>query len=93
MESATAGTLLQKCTFSVVKALYAVFLLHAHKGVYSSAELARVLELRQATSWAFAQKVLAALQRRRQDPHYDEAEPWTHVLLEPIPESELTSTE
>ncbi|UOQ98596.1 hypothetical protein MUN81_03680 [Hymenobacter sp. 5317J-9] len=89
VESATAGTLLQKCKFSIVKALYAVFLLHAHKGNYSPSELARVLELRQATSWAFAQKVLAALQRRRQAPDYEDGEPWTHVLLDANGEAEL----
>jgi len=82
VESATTGTLLQKCKFPIVKALYAVFLLHAHRGRYAPAELARVLELRPATSWAFAQKVLAALHRRSQAPDYDEAEPWTHVLLD-----------
>ena len=93
VESATAGTLLQKCKFSVVKALYAVFLLHAHRGSYAPAVLARVLELRQATSWAFAQKVLAALQRRRQAPDYDEAEPWSHVLLEAVQDPELVGDE
>jgi hypothetical protein len=93
VESATAGTLLQKCKFSIVKALYAVFLLHAHRGNYSSSELARVLELRQATSWAFAQKVLAALQRRRQAPDYEEGEPWTHVLLDATAEAELVEVE
>ena len=93
VESATAGTLLQKCKFSIVKALYAVFLLHAHKGNYSSSELARVLELRQATSWAFGQKVLAALQRRRQAPDFEEGEPWTHVLLDAATEAELVENE
>jgi hypothetical protein len=93
VESATAGTLLQKCKFSIVKALYAVFLLHAHKGSYSVSELARVLELRQATSWAFAQKVLAALQRRRQSPHYQEGEPWTFVLLDAVAELEEAESE
>lgn len=88
VESATAGTLLQKCKFSIVKALYAVFLLHAHKGNYSVSELARVLELRQATSWAFAQKVLAALQRRRQAVNYQDGEPWTFVLLDAVAELE-----
>jgi len=82
VESATTGTLLQKCKFPIVKALYAVFLLHAHRGRYAPAELARVLELRPATSWAFAQKVLAALERRRQAPDYDENESWTHVLFD-----------
>ncbi|GAA4496421.1 hypothetical protein GCM10023172_09670 [Hymenobacter ginsengisoli] len=82
VESATTGTLLQKCKFPIVKALYAVFLLHAHRGRYAPAELARVLELRPATSWAFAQKVLAALERRRQAPDYEEGESWTHVLFD-----------
>ena len=82
VESATTGTLLQKCKFPIVKALYAVFLLHAHRGRYAPAELARVLELRPATSWAFAQKVLGALQRRAQASDYEEGEAWTHVLLD-----------
>jgi hypothetical protein len=82
VESATTGTLLQKCKFPIVKALYAVFLLHAHRGRYAPAELARVLELRPATSWAFAQKVLAALERRRQAPDYEAGEAWTFVLLD-----------
>ncbi len=93
VESATAGTLLQKCKFAIVKALYAVFLLHAHRGNYSSSELARVLELRQATSWAFAQKVLAALQRRRLAPDYEEGESWAHVLLDATAEAELVEDE
>ena len=82
VESATTGTLLQKCKFPIVKALYAVFLLHAHRGRYAPAELARVLELRPATSWAFAQKVLAALHQRTQAPDYEEGEAWTHVLFD-----------
>ena len=43
--------------------------------VNEPAELARVLELRPATSWAFAQKVLAALQRRALAPDHEEGEP------------------
>ena len=93
VESATTGTLLQKCKFSIVKALYAVFLLHAHRGSYPPAELARVLELRPATSWAFAQKVLAALQRRRQAPDCEEGEPWTHVLLDATTDIETPELE
>ena len=93
VESATTGTLLQKCKFSIVKALYAVFLLHAHRGSYPPAELARVLELRPATSWTFAQKVLAALQRRRQAADYEAGEPWTHVLLDATADAETPELE
>jgi hypothetical protein len=67
-------------------------LLHAHRGNYAPAELARVLDLRPATSWAFAQKVLAALQRRRQAPDYEENEPWNHVLLEVETEVEVVES-
>lgn len=89
VESATTGTLLQKCKFALDKALYAVFLLHTHRGSYAPAELARVLDLRPATCWAFAQKVLAALQRRRLAPGYDEGEAWTHVLLDETADADL----
>ena len=89
VESATTGTLLQKCKFPIVKALYAVFLLHAHRGRYAPAELARVLELRPATSWAFAQKVLAALERRRQAADYEASEAWTFVLLDDAASADL----
>ncbi|WP_303312741.1 7TM diverse intracellular signaling domain-containing protein [Hymenobacter sp. BT730] len=82
VESATAYTLFQKCKFSIVKALYAVFLIHTHKGNYSSQELSRVLDLRQATCWSFQQKVLEAMQRRRQAPEFHQHEGWTHVLLD-----------
>ena len=92
VESATTGTLLQKCKFAAEKALYAVFLLHTHRGHYAPTELARVLDLRPATSWAFAQKVLAALQRRRQAPDYEEHEPWNYVLLEVEAEVEAAET-
>jgi hypothetical protein len=91
VESATTGTLLQKCKFPIVKALYAVFLLHAHRGRYAPAELARVLELRPATSWAFAQKVLAALERRRQASDYEEGESWTHVLFDDTVNADVES--
>ncbi|TGE16137.1 7TM diverse intracellular signaling domain-containing protein [Hymenobacter elongatus] len=82
VESATAYTMLQKCKFSIVKALYAVFLIYTHKGNYSSQELSRVLELRQGTCWSFSQKVTEAMRRRRHAADYDENEGWTHVLLD-----------
>ena len=82
VESATAYTLLQKCKFSIVKAFYAVFLLHTHGGNYSSQELSRVLALRQGTCWSFSQKVVEAIRRREQLPDYGENESWTSVLLD-----------
>ena len=89
VESATAYTLLQKCKFSIIKALYATFLIYTHQGSYSSQELSRVLDLRQGTCWNFSQKVLEAMRRRRLAPDYDENEGWTHILLDDA----LTETE
>ncbi|QDA61265.1 7TM diverse intracellular signaling domain-containing protein [Hymenobacter jejuensis] len=82
VESATANTILQKCKFSIIKAFYAVFLIYAHKGSYSSQELSRVLELRQGTCWNFSQKVVEAIRRRRAAPDFDENEDWTRILLD-----------
>ena len=81
-ESATAYTLLQKCKFSTVKAFYAVFLLHTHKGRYSAQEMSHLLDLRQATCWSFSQKVTEAIRRRRAAPGYEDDETWTHILLD-----------
>ncbi|OON66041.1 7TM diverse intracellular signaling domain-containing protein [Hymenobacter sp. CRA2] len=80
VESATAYTLLQKCKFSIVKAFYAVFLLHTHKGNYSAQELSRVLDLRRATCWSFSQKVVDAM--RRQVAEGSDEDSWTHLLLD-----------
>lgn len=80
VESATAGTLLQKCKFSIVKAFYAVFLLHTHKGSYSAQELSRMLDLRRATCWSFSQKVLEAM--RHQPPEHSSENSWTSLLLD-----------
>ncbi|GAB2955088.1 hypothetical protein GCM10027048_20920 [Hymenobacter coalescens] len=80
VESATAYTLLQKCKFSIVKAFYAVFLLHTHKGQYSAQELSHLLELRRATCWAFSQKVQEAM--ARQVAAHGEDATWTRLLLD-----------
>ncbi len=82
VESATAYTLLQKCKFSPVKALYAVFLLHTHKGHFPTQEMARLLDLRPATCWSFSQKVTAAIHRRRAAADYEDSEGWAPVLLD-----------
>ncbi|NVO30106.1 7TM diverse intracellular signaling domain-containing protein [Hymenobacter lapidiphilus] len=80
VESATSYTLLQKCKFSIVKAFYAVFLLHTHNGSYSAQELSRVLDLRRATCSNFSQKVLEAMRRLPADPAGEEG--WTRLLLD-----------
>ena len=82
VESATASTLLHRCKFDIVRALYTVFLVQTHQGKYSSVELSQKLELRQATCHAFIQKVRAALEHRQQSPAYDKNESWTQVLFE-----------
>ncbi|WP_375416551.1 7TM diverse intracellular signaling domain-containing protein [uncultured Hymenobacter sp.] len=82
VESATAYTLLQKCKFPIIKALYAAFLIYSHQGNYSSQELSRLLDLRQGTCWSFSQKVSEAMRRRRLAPNFEEHESWTQLLLD-----------
>ncbi len=81
VESATAYTLLQKCKFPIVKALYAVFLLFTHKGNYSALEFSRMLDLRRATCWSFSQKVVQAMSRQAVLKPVEEAT-WTQLLLD-----------
>ncbi|MGI4871688.1 MAG: 7TM diverse intracellular signaling domain-containing protein [Janthinobacterium lividum] len=93
VESATAYTILHRCKFDIVKALYAVFVVHVHQGQYSALELSQVLDLRQATCWNFIQKVQVAMQIRQQAPDYDKAESWTRILLDDTMPTETVEDE
>ena len=93
VETATAYTILHRCKFDIVKALYGVFLVHIHQGQYAALELSQVLQLRQATCWSFIQKVQAAMQHRQQARDYDKAESWTRVLLDDTPALEGVANE
>lgn len=76
-ESPTAGTMFDKCKFSLLVAFHIVFKISTKKKGMSSLELSHEFELRQPTCWAFKWKIQQAMQSSKQYPlegevHVDE---------------------
>jgi hypothetical protein len=76
-ESPTAGTMFDKCKFSLLIAFHIVFKISSKKKGMSSLELSHEFELRQPTCWEFKWKLQQAMQSSKQHPlsgevHVDE---------------------
>lgn len=76
-ESPTAGTMFDKCKFSLLIAFHIVFKISTKKKGMSTLELSREFELRQPTCWEFKWKIQQAMQSSKQHPlegevHVDE---------------------
>ena len=76
-ESPTAGTMFDKCKFSLLVAFHIVFKISSKKKGMSSLELSHEFELRQPTCWEFKWKIQQAMQSSKQNPlsgevHIDE---------------------
>lgn len=65
-ETVTANTLFNKCKFPINKALYIVTIINRDGDAVSITDLSQQLDLRYATCWAFAKKVLES----RTNPKY-----------------------
>jgi hypothetical protein len=61
-ESPTAGTMFDKCKFSLLTAFHIAFKISTKKKGMSSEELSEEFELRQKTCWEFKWKVQQAMQ-------------------------------
>ena len=76
-ESPTAGTMFDKCKFSLLIAFHIAFKISTKKKGMSSLELSHEFELRQPTCWEFKWKLQQAMQSSKQHPltgevHVDE---------------------
>lgn len=65
-ESPTAGTMFDKCKFSLLVAFHIVFKISTKKKGMSSLELSKEFELRQKTCWEFKWKIQQAMQSSKQ---------------------------
>lgn len=66
-ESPTAGTMFDKCKFSLLVAFHIVFKISSKKKGMSSLELSHEFELRQPTCWEFKWKIQQAMQSSKQN--------------------------
>lgn len=76
-ESPTAGTMFDKCKFSLLIAFHIIFKISSKKKGMSTLELSREFELRQPTCWEFKWKIQQAMQSSQLNPltgevHVDE---------------------
>jgi transposase-like protein len=67
-ESPTAGTMFDKCKFSLLIAFHIAFKISTKKKGMSSMELSQEFELRQKTCWEFKWKIQQAMQSSKQHP-------------------------
>lgn len=65
-ESPTAGTMFDKCKFSLLLAFHIAFKIGTKKKGMSSLELSKEFELRQKTCWEFKWKIQQAMQSSKQ---------------------------
>jgi len=65
-ESPTAGTMFDKCKFSLLIAFHIAFKISTKKKGMSSLELSQEFELRQPTCWEFKWKIQQAMQSSKQ---------------------------
>ncbi len=65
-ESPTAGTMFDKCKFSLLVAFHIAFKISTKKKGMSSLELSHEFELRQPTCWEFKWKIQQAMQSSKQ---------------------------
>jgi len=67
-ESPTAGTMFDKCKFSLLIAFHIIFKISTKKKWMSSEELSEEFELRQKTCWEFKWKIQQAMRSSRRYP-------------------------
>ena len=67
-ESPTAGTMFDKCKFSLLIAFHILFKISTKKKGMSSEELSEEFELRQKTCWEFKWKIQQAMRSSRRYP-------------------------
>lgn len=67
-ESPTAGTMFDKCKFSLLLAFHIIFKIASKKKGMSSLELSKEFELRQKTCWEFKWKIQQAMQSSKRYP-------------------------
>ncbi len=81
-ESATTGTLFYRVHFPILKGFYMLFLVYANNGKITSAELSRILDLRQNTCWKFSKKIKEKLNSgKSKKPNHTEQKGWASLIL------------
>jgi len=81
-ESVTTNTIFHKNKIPINKAFYMVYLLYSTKGKISSYKLSEILDIRQATCWAYSAKILKVMDERKKELRNAGEKGWSRLVLD-----------
>ncbi|OJJ21708.1 hypothetical protein BKI52_14495 [marine bacterium AO1-C] len=84
-ESCTVNTIFHRSHIPIQKAFFMVFLVYANNENITSAELSKILSLRQSTCWKFSKKILEKIKNIKATSEPDHTDGWTRVIVDSLP--------
>lgn len=84
-ESCTVNTIFHRGHIPIQKAFYMVFLVYANNENITSAELSKILSMRQSTCWKFSKKILEKIKKMKATSEHDHIDGWTRLIIDSIP--------
>ncbi|HAS41089.1 MAG TPA: hypothetical protein DCS93_11450 [Microscillaceae bacterium] len=84
-ESCTVNTIFHRSHIPIQKAFFMVFLVYANNENITSAELSKILSLRQSTCWKFSKKILEKIKSMKPASEQDQSDGWTRLIVDSLP--------
>lgn len=81
-ESCTVNTIFHRGHIPIQKAFYMLFLVYANNESITSAELSKILSLRQNTCWKFSKKILEKIKNTKITSEQDNTDGWTRLIID-----------
>lgn len=81
-ESCTVNTIFHRGHIPIQKAFYMLFLVYANGEGITSAELSKILSLRQSTCWKFSKKILEKIKNTKTSPDASGVDGWTQLIVD-----------
>lgn len=82
-ESCTVNTIFHRSHIPIQKAFYMLFLVYANNENITSAELSKILAMRQGTCWKFSKKISEKIKKVKASPEQDNLDGWTRLIMDP----------
>lgn len=81
-ESCTVNTIFHRGHIPIQKAFYMLFLVYANGEGITSAELSKILSLRQSTCWKFSKKILEKIKNTKPNTEASNTDGWTQLIID-----------
>ncbi|WP_036601543.1 7TM diverse intracellular signaling domain-containing protein [Olivibacter sitiensis] len=80
-ESATVNTVIQNVKIPIAKCFYLIYLIYSTKGKISSHKLSEILNIRQATCWAYSNKIREKMDAKKRELKGLKGQGWDDLLI------------